>query len=68
MTVDEIAPLLSAVMNGDGIGIDQLLDRFTDEEIAHLCDVGRLLELKAGLKLSSRLAAKAAILHHGAEQ
>ncbi len=68
MTVDEISPLLSAIMNGDGIGIDQLLDRFTDEEIAYLCDMGRLLELKAGLKLSSRLATKAEILHHGGEQ
>ncbi|MFI5938020.1 hypothetical protein [Actinoplanes sp. NPDC051494] len=51
-----LVPLLDAAMHGDRQALDRELDQLADEHVAHLADVGTLLNLAAGLKLAERTA------------
>lgn len=52
-------PVLDAAVSGDHAALSQALDRLTTEEIAFVADLGQLLRLRAGQKVSKRIADRA---------
>jgi hypothetical protein len=54
-----LTPLIEAAAQVDPVALDAALSRLTDEEVAFVCDLGTYINLRAGLKLSERIAAKA---------